>query len=78
MLVLFRMLGEVNLLAHLSNAGLRHRHLSGVMERRKALSLRSVDGNQAAGDCLRTVLNVDWKTMETKGTSREPLSQIDF
>lgn len=72
------MLGEVNLLAHLSNAGLRQRHLSGVMERRKALSLSwSVDGNQAGGDCLCAVLNVDWKTMKTKGTGSAPLSQID-
>lgn len=28
--------GEVNLLAHLSNAGLRQWHLSGVVEQRKA------------------------------------------
>lgn len=71
------MLGEVNLLAHLSNAGLRHRHLSGAAERRKALSLWSVDGSRAAGDCLRTVLNVDLKTMKIKGTGRAPLSQMD-
>lgn len=37
----------------------------------------SVDGNQAGGDCLCTILNVDWKTMEAKGTGRAPLSQID-
>lgn len=72
------MLEEVNLLAHLSNAGLRQWHLSSVMKRRKALSLSwSVDGNQACGDCLCTILNVDWKTMKSKGTGSTPLSQID-
>lgn len=75
------MLEEVNLLAHLSNAGLRQWHLSGVVEWRKAPSLSpSGDGNRACGDCLCAVLNLDCKTMKMKvGGARgsAPLSQID-
>lgn len=42
------------MLAHLSDAGMRRRHLSGVIERRKALSFGyGLDGMEAGvGDCL--------------------------